>query len=265
MSTTNRTLAGPPGDCCFKPFRHEGTPAGRKISIVDIPTYLVEPSKDNATKGTEKILIFLADVWGPFYQTNMLLQDFFAQNGFTVLGIDYFLGDGMHMHDGEAGFDRGKWIQGKHRTAKEVLPKWWEGVKAQYGRDAKYCVTGYCFGGSYTLDLAADQAIVAAAVAHPASLNEDHFRKITKPLMLSCAEIDHTFPLPNRRIAEDILIERKRQYYFQVFSGVEHGFAARGDPAIPDARWGREQSAQGIAAWFHRFLDEKFGAPKQKL
>ncbi|KAF5390821.1 hypothetical protein D9757_004572 [Collybiopsis confluens] len=69
---------------------------------------------------------------------------------------------------------------------------------------------------------------------------------------------DHTFPLPSRRIAEDILVERKRQYYFQVFSGVTHGFASRGDPNIPDERWGREQSAQGISGWFHRFLDERF-------
>jgi dienelactone hydrolase len=109
------------------------------------------------------------------------------------------------------------------------------------------------------MDLASsDDAIVAAAFAHPAFLDENHFRNLTKPLMLSCAETDHTFPLKARRIAEDILIEKKAKYYFQVFSGVEHGFSARGDPSVGDSRWAKEQSAQGISMWFHRFLDEKF-------
>ncbi|KAF5352120.1 hypothetical protein D9757_013275 [Collybiopsis confluens] len=241
MSATNRVLAGPPGDCCFKGFQHHGTAEGSKISIAGVPTYFVEPKNKNQ----DKILIFLADVWGPFYQSNALLQDFFAQS--------------------EEGFDRMKWIGEMHKIAKGVVPKWWEAVKEKYGTDAKYIVSGYCFGAAYTMDLAADNAIVAASIAHPAFLNEDHFRKITKPLMLSCAETDHTFPLPSRRIAEDILIEHKRQYYFQVFSGVAHGFASRGDPNISDERWGREQSAQGISGWFHRFLDEKHTSLKQKL
>ena len=45
-----------------------------------------------------------------------------------------------------------------------------------------------------------------------------------------------TFPLEARRRAEDILIRNKSSYYFQVFSGVSHGFAVRGDPNIPDQR-----------------------------
>lgn len=83
MSTkTNRVLAGPPGDCCFTTFRHEGTPVGTTITIAGVPTYLSEPPKtEGNTSNHERIIIFFADVYGTFYQNNLLLQDFLAQNG----------------------------------------------------------------------------------------------------------------------------------------------------------------------------------------
>ena len=39
-------------------------------------------------------------------------------------------------------------------------------------------ITGYCFGGPFTTDLAATDKVVAAAFAHPAFLTEDQFRKV---------------------------------------------------------------------------------------
>ena len=45
-------------------------------------------------------------------------------------------------------------------------------------------------------------------------------------------EIDPTFPLDKRRRAEDILVQKKAIYHFQVFSGVSHGFAVRGNPEV---------------------------------
>lgn len=49
-------------------------------------------------------------------------------------------------------------------------------------------------------------------------------------------ETDHTFPLTARRRAEDILVAAKSTYHIQVFSGVAHGFAVRGDPNIETER-----------------------------
>ncbi|KAE9389223.1 alpha/beta-hydrolase [Gymnopus androsaceus JB14] len=186
----------------------------------------------------------------------MLVQDFLAQKGFTVLSIDYFMGDPVHLHT-EAGFDPMKWVDQIRKVADEVTPRWLAGVKEKYGKEPKYCVAGYCFGAPYTMELATDEDVVAVSLAHPGLLDEDHFRRIKKPLMLSLAENDFAFPLKQRRIAEDILVENKAQYYIQIFSGVQHGFAARGDPSSADIRWGKEQSAEGVAMWFHRFLDEK--------
>ncbi len=57
-----------------------------------------------------------------------------------------------------------------------------------------------------------------------------------EPLFLSCSEVDHTFDVPSRRRALDILQEEKKVYQYQLFAGVEHGFALRGDPDDPYQR-----------------------------
>jgi len=246
-------LAGPPGSCCFTGVKHSGTPLGRTIAIADIPTYISEPESKAEGEKPKKIILFLADVYGPLYLNNQLLQDYFASHGFVVLGIDYFLGDPVYIHDNETDFDRAAWMAKSKKQAFEMFPKWLKAVRDIYGADAKYCAVGYCFGAPFTMNLAATDDIVAAAFAHPAFLDEDHFSKIKQPLLLSCAEIDHTFPIESRRRAEDILVEKKATYTIQVFSGIKHGFAVRGDPEVGDSRWGKEESAKGIIGWFLRF------------
>lgn len=56
---------------------------------------------------------------------------------------------------------------------------------------------------------------------------------ISDPLFLSCSEIDHTFDTESRRKAVDILRNEKKTYQLQLFSGVEHGFALRGNMENP--------------------------------
>ncbi|KAJ7083982.1 Alpha/Beta hydrolase protein [Mycena belliarum] len=238
-------------DDCFRGVKHSGTAAGQTVTIADVPTYV--SNQPSATAGSpKKVILFFADIYGPFSLNNELVQDYFASQGFCVLGIDYFLGDPVSLHT-EAGFDRLAWVGAKRKTADEITPKWLAEVRKMHGPESKYCAVGYCFGAPYVMELGATDDIVAAAFAHPAFLDEDHFRKLKQPLLLSCAETDFTFALESRRRAEDILVEVKAQYQFQVFSGVQHGFALRGDPSVPDARWAKEESASGIVRWFSRF------------
>jgi Dienelactone hydrolase family len=42
-------------------------------------------------------------------------------------------------------------------------------------------------------------------------------------------EVDPTFPAQSRHTSEEILAEIKATYHYQLFSGVVHGFALRGD------------------------------------
>lgn len=83
------------------------------------------------------------------------------------------------------------------------------------------------------------------------------------------SETDFTFPLESRRRAEDLLIAAKAKYHIQVFSGVSHGFAVKGNPDVEQERecnssssilnltviqgWAKEESARGVIGWFDRF------------
>ncbi|KAI8226750.1 hypothetical protein K4K54_003601 [Colletotrichum sp. SAR 10_86] len=75
-----------------------------------------------------------------------------------------------------------------------------------------------------------------------------YFPDVWEPLFMSCSEVDHTFDVSSRRRALDILQSKKKIYHYQLFSGVEHGFALRGDPKDPYQRWVKEQSLAGIVA-----------------
>lgn len=123
----------------------------------------------------------------------------------------------------------------------------------------------YCFGAPYVCNELAGNTCSAGAFAHPAFLKEHHFRQIKserelpplerskidkekkdtvtltwldskEPLFLSCSGVDHTFPTEARREAVDILRQDKKTYNVQLFSGVEHGFALRGNMENPYER-----------------------------
>ncbi|KDR70045.1 hypothetical protein GALMADRAFT_903033 [Galerina marginata CBS 339.88] len=267
-SKTSPVLAGAPGSCCIKGVQHEGTPVGKVIKIADVETYVSEPPAD--TTGPKKIIFYLADVFGPLSNNAKLLQDYFASHGFYVLGLDYFFGDYLdaHLQDPDWESKQGAWFDLCIKRAQEPTKKWLKAVREIYG-DAKYCAVGYCFGAPFTLDLGANVAdtnLVATAIAHPAFLTEDHFEKLKKPILLSCAEHDPLFEAPARHRAEDILAKNHSSYLVQVFSGVEHGFATRGDVSVEHIRWAKEESARSIIEWFKRFTEpSSSGAQKSGL
>ncbi|MAD83204.1 MAG: hypothetical protein CL912_09575 [Deltaproteobacteria bacterium] len=81
-------LAKPSGMCCLKGSLHEGTPRGEMVTIAGVETYTVAPPKENANG---HILLYFPDVWGLF-NNGLLIMDGFADDGFLVLGLDYFRG-----------------------------------------------------------------------------------------------------------------------------------------------------------------------------
>lgn len=70
---------------------------------------------------------------------------------------------------------------------------------------------------------------------------------------MSCGEKDFLFTTEARRKAEDILVQNGVKFHVQLFGGMEHGFAAKGDSRDLDVRWAKEESAKGIAAWFNKY------------
>ncbi|KIM47318.1 hypothetical protein M413DRAFT_272676 [Hebeloma cylindrosporum] len=255
-STESPILAGAPGACCVQGVKHTGVPIGRVETIAGVETYISDPPAN--TTGPTKIILYFADIFGPLFNNAKLLQDFFASHGFHVLGPDYFFGDTISVHTDDPehpdpNFDMNAWFDKVRKIAAEATPPWIDAVREKYGTDAKYYAVGYCFGAPYTLDLASTDSVIASAIAHPAFVNEDNFKKLKKPLLISCAETDHLFPAESRRRVEDILAELKATYHVQVFSGVVHGFATRGDPTVENTRWAKEESARSVINWFLRF------------
>ncbi len=77
---TSPILAGALGECCFTAVKHEGTPAGKIDIISGVPTYVSEPPVAKTVDKT-KVVLYLADVYGPMYINNQLVQDYFASQG----------------------------------------------------------------------------------------------------------------------------------------------------------------------------------------
>ncbi|KAI0721211.1 Alpha/Beta hydrolase protein [Fomitopsis betulina] len=244
------TIARAPGDCCIKTVEHSGTARGTTEKIAGIDTYVARPAELGEKR---KVILFFADVYGPFFLNSQLIMDYWASNGYLVLALDYFEGDPVQNYLHKVGenyrieFD---FVPGKMIRAKQITPDWVEAVREQYG---------YCFGAPFVMESVAKDWVTAGAFGHPAVLRDHHFRDMKKPLLLSCAEVDHTFPLEFRRRAEDIMIEIKATYHIQVFSGVTHGFSLRGNVKDPIAKWAKEQSASTIMSWFDNFCAAEKG------
>ncbi|KAF2023466.1 NAD(P)-binding protein [Setomelanomma holmii] len=257
VKSSDDYLAKPSGACCLEGTLHEGTSRGSWETIAEVETYISEPP---SSKANGNVLLYFPDVWGMF-SNGLLVMDAFADAGYIVLGLDYFRGDPVWKHRkdrhdrSDPDFDYEAWKRKHMAFADDAVPKWVEAVAERYqDSKAKFACVGYCFGAPYVCDELAKGTVAAGAFAHPAFLKEHHFQNIKKPLFLSCAEEDHTFDGPSRRRALDILRERKKKYQYQLFSGVEHGFALRGDPTDPYQRWVKEQSLSSIVGWFDFWL-----------
>ncbi|KAI1337356.1 hypothetical protein F5Y15DRAFT_408169 [Xylariaceae sp. FL0016] len=250
MSSETGYLAKPSADCCIQGAIHHGEPRGTFITIADAETYVSEPSEERANG---HVLLYFPDVWGMF-PNGLLVMDGFSDAGYLVVGLDYFRGDPVWKHrksrhdESNPDFDYEAWKK-KHTTyADAKVPEWVEAVKEKYGKaDTRYACVGYCFGAPYVCDeLASSGSCTAGAFAHPAFLKDRHFQQLKKPLYLSCSEIDHTFPTESRNRAIDILQGQHSTYQLQLFSGVEHGFALRGNMENPyEPRSSFTQAAPG--------------------
>ncbi|KAI0275463.1 alpha/beta-hydrolase [Gloeopeniophorella convolvens] len=250
------TLAAHPRECCLQTVQHTGKPTGVLEEVAGATTYVARPPGSSAEDKHARIVLYYPDVFGPLYVNNQLLIDYFASHGYLIAAPDYFDGDDIQELRSKPDFDMSAWGAKKRTRAKALLPDWTGAIKSKYGTDVtKYTAVGYCFGAPYALEAGATDLVVASAIAHPSSISEDHFKNIKKPLFLSCAEVDRQFPPEARHRAEAILAEQKSDYHFQLFGGVSHGFAVKGDPNVPNEKYAKEESARGIIGWFDRFTN----------
>lgn len=67
-------------------------------------------------------------------------------------------------------------------------------------------------------------------------------------------ETDSIFTTQLRHESEDTLIKAGQPWNINLFSGVSHGFAVRGDLSVPRQKWAKQQAFCQAIAWFNEYL-----------
>lgn len=241
---------------CFSGVTHEGEPTGTVEDINGVQTYVALPPAGKDYDKTKAVLV-LTDVFGIPLVNNRLLADDFAKNGLQTYIPDIFNGDARKLN---VPVDREKWLanHGREQT-RPPIDKIIAGLKER-GVE-KIAATGYCFGARYVFDLAFDNIIKVAAVAHPSRLEVpddlNKFKASGIPLLINSCEVDPTYPQESQKIGDDILGGGQTQtetYWRAYFDGCEHGFAVRGDLSNPAVKKGKEQAFANTVEWFNKHL-----------
>ncbi|KAK1223383.1 hypothetical protein PQX77_013746 [Marasmius sp. AFHP31] len=249
-------------DNCFKGVTHEGTPTGKWEKIGGIDCYTAEPENN---QHTNTVVLYLPDAFGLQLPNNQLLISDHAANGFKTIGIDYFKGNPIPSeiispsYTGPE-FDRVAWFKTHSLDEqREIIKKVVDALKAD-GIEV-FGAAGYCWGGRFTFDLAFDNTIKAAVVAHPSFLKvpEDLEKYLTSskaPLLINSCSEDSQFPPEAQAKADQILGGEKFSpgYKREHFEGCEHGFAARGDVSNPVIKAAKEECFKATVEWLKKYL-----------
>ncbi|ODV94151.1 hypothetical protein PACTADRAFT_44495, partial [Pachysolen tannophilus NRRL Y-2460] len=235
------------GTCCLKYSFHEGTPAGSHQLIHGVDTYV------SGTK-SDKVIVIYTDIYGNKFQNTLLLADKFAAAGFYVLVPDILNGEvGNPNWTKEELYAWLPVLFQKIASTPQLLKKFLTAIKEE--DKAKFIGgVGYCLGATYLVsELAENGLLDAGCVAHPSKVDQESFKPIRKPILISAAETDPSFQPELRHFAEQILAENKVTYQSTVFSGVYHGFAVKGDYSVENIRYAANKALKDHIEWFERF------------
>ncbi|KAI1326756.1 dienelactone hydrolase [Xylariaceae sp. FL0255] len=246
----------PPAQCCTVGVKHDGAPTGADIKVGKYAGYLATPDPAKAHKGAA--ILFIPDVIG-IWQNSKLMADQFAANGYLTLIPDVFNGDPIPLNRPE-GFDLQQW---KNHGSTGDNPHTTEAVDPIVELAIKYLesehsitkigAVGYCFGAKYVARHYKN-GIKVGYFAHPSFVDEEELKGFKAPLSIAAAETDQIFPSEKRHRSEEILKEGGHPYQINLYSGVVHGFAVRGEISDKKQKFAREQAFYQAVAWFDNWL-----------
>ncbi|KAJ6172431.1 Hydrolase tropI, partial [Penicillium chermesinum] len=214
-----------------------------------VEAYVTYPA-DGSTK---KAILLCCDAIGHRSVNPQLIADQWAANGYFVVAPDLFHGDAVPLQR-SPDFDLQNWLN-RHlppRVEPVVLAVLKE-MRTTLGCE-RVGSAGFCFGAKYSIRLLQPGQFDAAWVAHPSFVDAEEVAAIKGPLSISAAEVDSIFPAPKRHETEAILAKTGQRYQINLFSGVEHGFASRGDMSDPKAKFAKESAFVQAVNWFHAYL-----------
>ncbi|KAJ7665978.1 Alpha/Beta hydrolase protein, partial [Mycena polygramma] len=237
--------------------RHEGTPEGKIETIGGVQCYVATPTTDYPKN---KCILYVTDVFGIHLPNHQLMADDFARNGFKVIVPDIVNGDPVPADALAPGsdYDLKKWLA--NHGAPNTRPALDKVVAALNSNGVStIAAVGFCFGARYVFDLAFDNLIAVAAVAHPSLLQvpldlEKYAASSKAPLLINTCPVDVQFPIESQAKADEILAGFAPGYRRDFFQGCTHGFAVRGDLTDPKVKAGKEGAFKATVEWFMKHL-----------
>jgi len=240
----------PPGECCLRTITHEGTPEGKVETIKHIETYITRPPTPS-----KKAILLLSDIFGHGYLNTQLMADRFANTGYLVVVPDLFNGDPVLPSDFFSGkADLPTWgVRHGTELIDPIISTIIEHLRKEEGIE-KVAGVGYCFGGKYVVRHLHDGNLDCGYTAHPSSVTPEELASIKKPLSIAAAEIDNIFTPENRVESEGILAKVGLPWQINLYSGVAHGFAVKGDLSKKEVQFATTQAFEQAVAWFKYHL-----------
>lgn len=223
------------GPCCVGVIRDSGLLKGEEITIDDAPAYLA-----NAGDGAKKIgVLVIHDIFGFNIPNSKYIADHFASHGFNsvmpnlyheLVSLDGWPATEFE-NDALEGNAWGNWwgeITGE---------KYWVGFHkrvnacVEHLRDMgceKLCMIGFCWGGCAIDQLSKTGNFVQAASCHGVHGSADSF---TNAKAKGCNVVYHSIDGDDFFKEEVQEALRKKGATVNVYTGMYHGFAIRGDYA----------------------------------
>lgn len=112
-----------------------------------------------------------------------------------------------------------------------------------------------CYGGWAVLKLAADPSLIdAVSAAHPSIVEKSEIEGIKVPAQFLAPEFDQQYTEELKQYTFETLPKTGVAWEYVYFPGLQHGFAARGDPTDPKQKEGLERAKRSAVNFFNEYL-----------
>lgn len=140
---------------------------------------------------------------------------------------------------------------GKEKRWPEILASAQE-LKKQY---PKVGALGFCYGAWACFKLAADPSLIdAISTAHPSMLEHSEIENVKVPVQILAPENDVMYSDELKKFTLETLPKSGVNWEYIHFPGLQHGFAARGDPNDKAQKEGLEKAKNNVVNFFTQFL-----------
>lgn len=237
----------PKESCCAKAVLHVGAPTGSIKELAGINCY----TTSNYSADSTKFVFIFTDIFGlNLVNTKLVADTLSSKLNYPVIIMD-ILNNDPFVADGSMDFN--DWFQ-NHPVdlTVDICKKFFDNFIKIHKKIDYSAGIGYCFGAKYLSHyLTSNGLLDIGAFAHPSFVSDDELNKISKPLLLSCSEVDEIFTDDLRLQSKKILQKNKIHYQFDLFSNTTHGFSVRGDLTDPLVKYAAEKTIRDQIDWFN--------------